>query len=807
MTASTVHSYEIFRFGSKAETLGRLRPLIKLSSIPRSYTFTVSLWRETRQTVLDEIVRCFHDMKQVIIRSSALSEDGEFFSLAGAFLSVPHVDPRDAEQLARSVDEVISSYAHNCDAKGQRLDHQILVQAMVHDVMISGVLFTQDLTTGAPYYVINYDDETGSTDTITAGIGYANRTLYVYRNSWKQIESARFLRLIEATREIETVTENDCLDIEFVLDSKLNVHLLQVRRITTQPNWNRGIALRIGDTLGRLKEALEPRLLNSKRCTEPATVLGKMPDWNPAEMIGNAPRRLAFSLYRLIITDSTWRRARAKMGYYEPRGRPLMLSLAGQPYIDVRQSFRSFLPDELPEALRERLVDAWIAKLGEKPHLHDKVEFEVALTTLSFDFDERLERLAPGLLADDEQHVLKEAFRRLTIDLVEGHRASIEHQKTLITELEQRRRAAINQSVGRPGLNLVAQLLEDAIEYGTIAFSILARHAFIATTLLRSLVTKGILDESDVERFQQNVPTVAREFIDDIDRFAKGELSEDTLMQRYGHLRPGTYDILSLRYDQRGLGHILCSNTDYRRDVPSPFYLSTDQEKAIAALLRHEEFSISPEALFAYFRDAIQSRESAKLAFSRGVSDVLEIVAFWGQQLGLSRAELSCLDIREILDCQVESKGRSLEQRMRSLAEAGSADHMLTAGIRLPYLITRPSDFVVVPINVEQPNFVTLKSVQGPSVLITGRDHDPEVLDNKIVMIENADPGFDWIFTRPIRGLITKFGGANSHMAIRCAEFDLPAAIGCGEQIFERILNSGFVEMDCAVGRIELSRH
>ena len=31
--------------------------------------------------------------------------------------------------------------------------------------------------------------------------------------------------------------------------------------------------------------------------------------------------------------------------------------------------------------------------------------------------------------------------------------------------------------------------------------------------------------------------------------------------------------------------------------------------------------------------------------------------------------------------------------------------------------------------------------------------------NNKIILIENADPGFDWLFNFNIKGLITKFGG------------------------------------------------
>jgi hypothetical protein len=39
-------------------------------------------------------------------------------------------------------------------------------------------------------------------------------------------------------------------------------------------------------------------------------------------------------------------------------------------------------------------------------------------------------------------------------------------------------------------------------------------------------------------------------------------------------------------------------------------------------------------------------------------------------------------------------------------------------------------------------------------------------------------------------------------MAIRCAEFGLPAAIGCGEQIFERVVAHGWVDLNCAQGQI-----
>ena len=64
-------------------------------------------------------------------------------------------------------------------------------------------------------------------------------------------------------------------------------------------------------------------------------------------------------------------------------------------------------------------------------------------------------------------------------------------------------------------------------------------------------------------------------------------------------------------------------------------------------------------------------------------------------------------------------------------------------------------------------------------------------------MIESADPGYDFIFTRKISGLITKYGGVNSHMAIRCAELNIPAVIGIGEKNFQEIEAQQALNIDC----------
>ena len=101
------------------------------------------------------------------------------------------------------------------------------------------------------------------------------------------------------------------------------------------------------------------------------------------------------------------------------------------------------------------------------------------------------------------------------------------------------------------------------------------------------------------------------------------------------------------------------------------------------------------------------------------------------------------------------------------------------------------------------PNFIGNQRVEREIVELTPHLENIPELKGKIVCIEGADPGYDWIFTRNIAGLITKYGGANSHMAIRCAEYNLPAAIGCGEQPFERVVKAQKCLLDCQGKRLE----
>ena len=51
---------------------------------------------------------------------------------------------------------------------------------MIQKTIVSGVIFTNEINKGAPYYVINYDDVSGKTDTVTSGKGIIQTKLCMY---------------------------------------------------------------------------------------------------------------------------------------------------------------------------------------------------------------------------------------------------------------------------------------------------------------------------------------------------------------------------------------------------------------------------------------------------------------------------------------------------------------------------------------------------------------------------------------------------------------------------------------------------
>ncbi len=774
---------------TKAQTLELLRKKkLKHAKICDSIIFTTKDWKLSKNKILANIKDHFKD-REIIVRSSAQNEDTIYESMAGAYDSVKNIIPDNEIQLTNGIDRVVKSYGKDNNEK-----NEILIQNMVKDVSMSGVVFTYELNSGSPYFVINYDDVSGLTDTVTSGGGeYSNRTLYVYRKSIKSVKSNRFKKLLSAIKEVEDLMNSEYLDIEFALNDSLSVYILQVRAITTQSNWDRSISKKIDITLKGIENFLETKLKPLDGIFGDTTVYGQMPDWNPAEMIGRAPHRLASSLYSKLITNESWNVARQIMGYTTPLNQPLMVFLGGQPFIDTRLSFHSFLPKGISKELGIKIVNSCLNKLKLHPELHDKIEFDIAITTYSFDIEKKIKTLLGNSISGQDKKTLKILFRDLTLSLIDNKsKGSIDQSMEKIKILYIRQKNRKKHS----GIDQLKGLINECIEYGTIPFSILARHGFIAKTLMLSLVDRKLLSKDEVDKIFMSIRTIASDLVSDMKKLGEGTLTRDKFMQKYGHLRPGTYDIMSARYDQMlklGEDGFLLNDLIEEKVVK----LTKVREERINKVLFDEGFKINFKGLLKYVEKATSGREFGKFVFTKTVSDILELIADFGKRHSLSREELSHISIDDFLFLMNNSLNSSAKKHLQEISRKNKKINSVSSALRLPQILSDKNGVYVVPFQVSQPNFITNKKIIADSVLLTTKENNLE-LNKKIILIENADPGFDWIFSKQIVGLVTKYGGANSHMAIRCAEFNIPAAIGCGEQRFNLLKNVNMIMIDCS---------
>ena len=787
--------------GTKAETLELL--LRHGFPVPPLRYVTKERWDAAPDAVLAEIRAAF-PQTPLAVRSSACQEDGCAASLAGAFDSVLHVPSQDAAALRAAIVKVASRYGSAAD--------QILIQPMIPHVALSGVVMTRTLEDGSPYYVINYDDVSGRTDTVTGGSGIS-KTVCVYRGARAEyFDSPRLRAVLDLVRRLEDFFSGLPLDIEFVVDARGVTHLLQARPIAAARHWRSQVAedvsrhIRHVETYARDIMAERPGLPGRR------SLLGVMPDWNPAEIIGVTPRPLALSLYRDIITRRVWRVARQHMGYRALPPVELMVSLAGRPYIDVRASFSSFLPEGVSRQTAALLTDAWLDRLDAHPELHDKVEFAIVPTVLDLDFDATFHERYGDLLPPAERLRYKAALRRLTnralrVSGMSPAEGSLEKAMNDAQLLELRQRALMppfmpsNPGEGTP-FSLVARLstlLEECREWGTLPFSIAARHAFMAESLLRSAVRRGAVREERLAAFKRSVRTVSGELSRDFAEAVRNPAIRGDFMARYGHLRPGTYDILTPCYAQRDL----FSHVTAPPEAPpvAEFRLTARESDDLSRLLDEAGLDCAPRRLLDYARRAIAGREWIKFVFTRHVCAILETVAAWGQCQGLDREDCAMLP----LEVMTGSLNAPLPDEARAYYGAVIAEqrrqHDLARSLRLAPLIRSVRDVYVAAQQRSEPNFITDRHIEAPVAALDSQEM-PDALQGHIVCIESADPGYDWLFTRDIAGLVTRYGGVNSHMAIRCAEYGLPAAIGCGGILYDRASRATRLLLDCAGKRI-----
>ena len=779
---------------TKANTLLGLKGLLTKSKIERILVVTPRELKDSPLALYEKVKKTFGAGK-IVVRSSCSQEDGYDKSNAGFYESILNVDVSDKNAVLNAVKTVGDSYL-KANPDFDNSDEQILIQTQTENIAVCGVLFTRDINKNRPYYLINYEDD-GLSDSVTAGRGGVSLRISHKADISKLPE--RWQNLLAAVKELQSVLAGMILDIEFAVLKDGSVVIFQVRPLAAAYKFKKNVD---DDEFFAELDREKERYCDFKDAYSGVTMmLSDMAFWNPAEIIGSNPKELAYSLYKDIITARAWNEGLVPLGYKSvPHN--LMYQIGNKPYISLEYSFRSLIPASLSEELTKKLVAYYRQKLEKNLTAHDKIEFEIVFSCFDFKTDEALEELKDNGFSDGEIKSFRNALFDLTKDSVSRFFDILSEDKKDLLSAEMMR-AEIEKECRKDDITVkqlisyIQILLNELKLNATPHFSRQARFAFIAKSFLRTLVEKGFFTQDDVEKFMLTVETVASDFQRDINAFLNKRMTADEFNLKYGHLRSGTYDITTERYDKMDFAN----STAVKENAEEKKSGRQLNNKRLQSVLDEYGFGLSAEDFQLFMKTAFEMREWFKFEFTKILSLAIECLAKLGEKLGFTREDVAYLDVRDISALSFYENDWERKDFIRTLRDSRKTAFEKASLFVLPDVVLNADSLDVIRIASMRPNFITEKETNGEIVFL--EDEKTMDIDGKIVCVTRADPGFDWIFSKKIKGLITKYGGVASHMAIRCAEFGLPAAIGCGERIYSSLAGAKTCVLDCKNGVVK----
>lgn len=756
------------KFITKGQTLLKLKK--NGFNVPKLILIKQENFLANYNLYLKKISRNFKH--KVAIRSSAIDEDGSNNSLAGKYKSFLNINPQNIFLVKDKIKEVIKSY---------KKKNEVIIQEMVKDNYLSGVCTTVDLHNYLPIININYDANS-STDNVTSG-SKNSKTLTILEEEYHKIKDKKFKNLVKEIKKLKRYFRSELLDVEFSINKKGKVYILQARKIILPKN-KKIFSLKI---YRKVLKKIEKKILKLQDKNYDlhghTNCFGVMPDWNPAEIIGIKPKPLALSLYKELITDHIWAKNRLQYGFRNLESHHLMTTFYGTPYIDVRVDFNSWIPKDLDEKISKKLVNFYLKKFKRNKSLHDKIEFKLLFTCFTANTLSRLKNEISSNFSKNEINLIKNSLIKINKIAYD----SSFHEIKKIDKLKIKQQV-LDKSKIYP-LNKIYFLIEDCKKFGTLPFAGLARCGFIAIDILNSFVDSKIMTLEDKNNFLNSMKNMTSIINQDYNKF-----SREKFCKTYGHLRPSTYDITSLNYRE---GYAKYFNSKIKEKKQKKIFLfSKEQISKINRVLKKNNFKIKSDQLEKFIRDSIYNREYAKFIFSKSIDLIFKNLIIIGKKFKISREDLSYIDINTILGFHYSLNHFDTADQIKKEIQRNKEIYKFNSRIHLPETICTINDLYYSYKDLNNGNFITQKIIND-KIIHYKNTKDINKINNKIVLIDSADPGYDFIFTKKIKGLITKFGGQNSHMSIRAAELSLPACIGIGEEKFNKICNKINLTLDC----------
>jgi glutamine kinase len=725
-------------------------------AIPEFISFSVDEFESDATSIVERAASRFGE-KRVFVRSSKRGEDAIDSAAHGLYLSVGYIRADESAKLKRAIEAVIASYAQ------PRAHDRVLLQVSIENV-VAALGATSESDLHIPRYSTVSFAKTESSAAVTAGT--VSLKSYVLNGDIAQTPQAWPASVRNALSWVIQLSDRaaTALELEMAQDSQGTLWLLQVRPISFVASHQVSeTAFSRSNFFRSVSEAVNRVLADE------STVLSLMSDWNPAELIGERPRKLAADLFDYFIAKKTWYQARIALGYAAICTEPLLDWVAGRPYVNVRRSCSSLLPYGVTREMAEPYLRSAIARLRSDPTMHDKVESKLYLSAFASNHYNRFILSEAGF---------EHSAVRSWLDRLNAHAKLLllgRYEEFCSSEIGDAV-AACEQSVAAISNCLSLRIaLETIRAHVFVPFAKVARLAFLAHSAVGSV---------DQERSRLQIEIAALHA-----HCAAVRLRDGSLDKRVKLARPGTFDIrIAIREQtESALGAISAPGSIAKGAAITEVFdrIVRDSNSPL------HDFDV--ELVRDFVVSAIVYREHWKDAISHIMATLLERIYALGQSLGVDRETLSHASIEALCDAKVTSN------TLCSVALENSLIYDAQQRIRLPAVLSHRDECFAFVEGEDRPNFLGKGLITG-EILVIGAYSDEHnrrhELSDRIVAIESADPGCDWILAHRPRAFVTCFGGPHSHMAMRSAQAKIPCLLGTGKTFFRNLARAKSLVID-----------
>ena len=745
---------------------------IKLEDVIEVNASEFELYKEA---VWGNIKRTFPEGK-LIVRKNYITKEEGISAGTGIFQGLEGVDASDKDGVINAIKRVGTESFDADDV------NEVVIHRMYDNMVMCGVCYTRDIYYGRPYYMVvyNYMDEMRD-NTVRA----KSRTKWIANNVSREFLDENFMNLIAVARDLEIAIGIQEFSIEFGIDESNNIVVYQVKPM------DRLVGSHI---LMTDREFSDTKAFAKCNYLDTHHIMSHQAYWNPSKMIGSEPRPLDYSLFKGILTSGIWGETIKKLGYEDADG-SLMHRVGNKPYVSIDCLFNALIPAGMDRVLRDKIFNYYQNSLTDNKRRHKKVDSAVVFGSYNFSTERRLNKLGQYGFSREEIDEFGNCLQRLTENIIEEyeelHDQDIEAMtKLMITRRRVRELKPMEETNSMKLYSYISELIEAMRNYCSPGYTRQERCEFIAKGFCNSLVEEGYLKREDIDAFRLSLDTVSSCFKKDFEDYASGKLSWQDFDSKYGHLRISICDIRAHSYRK------LYSNLETVRDYEPARRKRVSKEldrSVIEKALSESKLNVDVDKLISFINGSSELADSYRFEYAKSIGLLLDIIARLGELIGIDKEDMSYLEIQD-LDAY-----HSRDSYVMTIDARRNMYHAYSYLV-LPDVIINVGDIDVIDIDEEIPDYLTDGCVSG-DVAYYDEGHDIDVA-GKIVLLSKVTLAYDWIFTKDIKGIITKKDTKDSRIAKRCRELNIPAALGCGEKLFNTILLMKSVELDCGKRKI-----